>query len=66
MRPAGGWKSVRDVEIAVAEYIDWFNRCACTARSTTSHPAEFETTHWARRDDQHYAETSVLVEAGTN
>jgi len=25
MRPRGGWKSVGDVEIAVAEYIDWFN-----------------------------------------
>lgn len=25
MRPNGGWASVRDVEIAVAEYIDWFN-----------------------------------------
>ena len=25
MRPKGGWKSVGDVEIAVAEYVDWFN-----------------------------------------
>ncbi len=25
MRPAGGWKNVTDVEIAVAEYIDWYN-----------------------------------------
>jgi putative transposase len=25
MRPKGGWKSVSDVEIAVAEYVDWFN-----------------------------------------
>jgi putative transposase len=23
MRPNGGWKSVGDVEIAVAEYVDW-------------------------------------------
>ncbi|WP_425558049.1 IS3 family transposase, partial [Demequina sediminis] len=25
MRPKGGWKSVTDVEIATAEYVDWFN-----------------------------------------
>lgn len=25
MRPKGGWKSVTDVELAVAEYVDWFN-----------------------------------------
>ena len=25
MRPKGGWKSVTDIEIAVAEYVDWYN-----------------------------------------
>ena len=25
MRPKGGWKSVIDVELAVAEYVGWFN-----------------------------------------
>ena len=25
MRPAGGWKGVAEVEIAVAEYVDWYN-----------------------------------------
>ena len=25
MRPKGGWKNVTDIEIAVAEYVDWFN-----------------------------------------
>lgn len=25
MRPKSGWASVRDIEIAVAEYVDWFN-----------------------------------------
>jgi hypothetical protein len=39
MRPKGGWKSVVDVEIAAAEYIDWFNTGACTARSALSHPS---------------------------
>jgi putative transposase len=24
-RPEGGWNTVADVEIAVAEYVDWFS-----------------------------------------
>lgn len=66
MRPAGGWKSVRDVEIAVAEYIDWFNHRRLHGEIGHVPPAEFETNHSARHGDQHYAETPVLIEAGTN
>lgn len=66
MRPAGGWKSVRDVEIAVAEYIDWFNHRRLHGEIGHVPPAEFETNHWARHGDQHYPETPVLIEAGTN
>jgi putative transposase len=66
MRPAGGWKSVRDVEIAVAEYIDWYNHRRLHGEIGHVPPAEFETNHWARHGDQHYAEPSVLIEAGTN
>lgn len=25
MRPPGGWRSISDVEISTAEYVDWFN-----------------------------------------
>jgi hypothetical protein len=66
MRPEGGWKSVRDVEIAVAEYIDWYNHRRLHGEIGHVPPAEFETNHWDRHCDQYYAETPVLIEAGTN
>ena len=47
MRPKGGWKSVGDVEIAVAEYIDWFNHRRLHGEIGLVPPAEFETNHWA-------------------
>ena len=33
-----GWRSINDVELAVATYIDGTTTAACTARSATSHP----------------------------
>ena len=47
MRPKGGWKSVSDVEIAVAEYIDWFNHRRLHGEIGLVPPAEFEANHWA-------------------
>jgi len=38
IRNKGPWRSIDDLEIAVAEYIDWFNHRRCTARSACSHP----------------------------
>jgi putative transposase len=66
MRPAGGWKSVRDVEIAVAEYIDWFNHRRLHGELGLVPPAEFEADHWATQPAEHYPETLVLAEAGPN
>jgi transposase InsO family protein len=66
MRPKGGWKSVRDVEIAVAEYIDWYNHRRLHGEIGHVPPAELETNHWSQDSDQRYAETPVLTEAGTN
>jgi transposase InsO family protein len=66
MRPNGGWKSVADVEIAVAEYIDWFNHRRLHGEIGLVPPAEFETAHWATTDDPHYRQNPVLTEAGTN
>jgi putative transposase len=64
-RPQGGWKSISDVEIAVAEYIDWFNHRRLHGEIGLIPPAEFETHHWASRKDEHYPETPVLTEAGS-
>ena len=56
-RPSTGWKSVNDVEIAVAEYIDWFNQRRLHGELGQLPPAEFEANH--------YSEIPVLTEAGT-
>jgi putative transposase len=49
MRPKGGWKSVGDVEIAVAEYVDWFNHRRLHGEIGLVPPAEFEVKHWPAR-----------------
>ena len=51
MRPTGGWKSVVDVEIAVAEYIDWYNYRRLHGEIGLVPPAEFETNHGASQSD---------------
>ncbi len=65
MRPIGGWKNVADVEIAVAEYVDWFNHRRLHGELGLVPPAEYETTYWAAQPDQHYRKNPVLTEAGT-
>jgi len=65
MRPKGGWKSVVDVELAVAEYIDWFNHRRLHGELAQVPPAEFEANHWASHEVQHYPEPAVLTEAGS-
>ncbi|QIX27197.1 IS3 family transposase [Nocardioides sp. JQ2195] len=65
MRPKGGWKSVGDVEIAVAEYVDWFNHRRLHGEIGLIPPAELETNHWASTEPEHYPETPVLTEAGS-
>lgn len=66
----GSWKSVNDVEIAVAEYIDWYNHRRLHGEIGHVPPAEFEATHWATRPSndlaRHYRDNPVLTEAGAN
>lgn len=64
MRPRGGWKSVGDVEIAVAEYVDWFNHRRLHGELAHVPPAEYEQEFWANQQPNHYPETRVLTEAG--
>ena len=65
MRPKGGWKSVGDVEIAVAEYVDWFNHRRLHGEIGLVPPAEFETNHWASQPANHYRQNPVLTEVGS-
>ncbi len=65
MRPKGGWASVSDVEIAVAEYIDWFNHRRLHGEIGLVPPVEFEAIHWASTGHQHYRHNPDLTEAGS-
>ncbi|WP_224745685.1 IS3 family transposase [Nocardioides ganghwensis] len=65
MRPKGGWKNVSDVEIAVAEYIDWFNHRRLHGEIGLIPPAEFEANHWATGVVTDYVETPVPTGAGS-
>ncbi|WP_374208949.1 IS3 family transposase [Microbacterium sp. CIAB417] len=66
MRPKGGWASIRDVEIAVAEYIDWFNHRRLHGEIGLVPPAEAETAYWASQPPIEYAREHVTAGAGTN
>jgi putative transposase len=51
IRNKGPWKGIDDVEIAVAEYIDWFNHRRLHGEIGLIPPVEYE--------QQHYSETTV-------
>ncbi len=63
--PKGGWKSVVDVEVAVAEYVDWYNHRRLHGEIGLVPPAEFETNHWATLHSEHYRKNPVLTEVGS-
>lgn len=65
MRPKGGWKSVGDVEIAVAEYVDWYNHRRLHGEIGTIPPAELEDNYWASVEAEHYPEAHGLTEVGS-
>lgn len=65
MRPKGGWKSVIDVELAVAEYVDWFNHRRLHGELGQVPPAEFEANHWASIKSEHYPQEPVPTGAGS-
>ena len=47
VRNRGPWKSIDDLEIAVAEYIDWFNHRRLHGEIGLVPPVEHETRHYA-------------------
>jgi putative transposase len=46
IRNKGPWKNIDDLEIAVAEYIDWFNHRRLHGEIGTVPPAELEQQHY--------------------
>lgn len=47
-----GWYSIRDVEIAVAEYVDWYNHRRVHGQLGQHTPAEVESAYQAASYDQ--------------
>lgn len=47
VRNRGPWKGIEDLEIAVAEYVDWFNHRRLHGELGLVPPVEFETTYYA-------------------
>ena len=65
MRPTGGWASIRDIEIAIAEYVDWFNHRRLHGEIGQVPPAEYETAHWASHQPVNYVGEQVPTGAGS-
>jgi putative transposase len=55
VRNRGPWKNIDDLEIAVAEYIDWFNHRRLHGETDMVPPAEFEENYY----QHHTAPTTV-------
>lgn len=65
MRPKGGWASIHDVEIAVAEHVDWFNQRRLHGEIGQVPPVEFEAAHWASHEPDNYPGEQVPARAGS-
>jgi putative transposase len=60
IRNRGPWRSIDDVEIAVAEYIDWFNHRRLHGEIGHVPPAEYEQAHAATVAASDVTETRQL------
>lgn len=58
VRNRGPWHSINDVEIATAEYIDWFNQRRLHGELQHVPPAEFETAYRAAQPVLEYQESN--------
>ncbi|MFD7714226.1 IS3 family transposase [Streptomyces sp. NPDC059786] len=58
IRNKGPWTSMNDVEIAVAEYVDWFNQRRLHGELGHITPAEREATHYAAEPPASLQKTS--------
>jgi putative transposase len=58
IRNKGPWTSMNDVEITVAEYVDWFNQRRLHGELGHITPAEREATHYAAEPPASLQKTS--------
>ena len=66
MRPRGGWAGVGEGEIAVAEYVEWFNHRRLHGEIGHVPPVEYESAYWSTHTVTSYRENPVPANAGTN
>jgi putative transposase len=67
VRNRGPWKNIDDLEVAVAEYIDWFNFRRLHGEIGLIPPVEFEALHRSTTLPGHPAQRQfpVSIEPGT-
>ncbi len=58
IKPNKPWRTVDDVELATAEWVDWFNHRRLYEYCGDIPPVELEATHYAHQPAQHTAELS--------
>ena len=59
VRNKGPWKNIDDLEIAVAEYIDWFNHRRLHGELGLLPPVEYEQQHYRHHDEPTAVDASV-------
>jgi putative transposase len=67
IRNKGPWRGLDEVEIAVAEYTDWYNHRRLPGELGHVPPVEYETTHQHTTTARHTAErvNQPSIKAGT-
>ena len=67
IRNKGPWRGIDDVEIAVAEYIDWYNHRRLHGELGLVPPVEYETSHQRTTPTRHTTErvNNPSIKAGT-
>ena len=59
IKPRGPWKSLAQVELATAEYVEWFNSARLHSAIGHVPPAEYETAYYAQTQPQPTAGAST-------
>ncbi|MGW3691786.1 integrase core domain-containing protein, partial [Streptomyces sp. NPDC005125] len=57
IKPQRPWKALSDVELATAEYVDWYNHRRLHGEIGHVPPAEYETTHYQNTQKQQVTAT---------
>ena len=59
VRNKGPWAGIDDLEIATAEYLDWFNHRRLHGEIGTIPPTEYETNHYSQNPTKTVVEASL-------